>query len=88
MIRTQVQLTEDQMRKLRRAAREQGVSIAEIVRRCLDRGLDEEVAGRKESYSRAGRLVGAYRERDEATDVAVEHDRYLDESLDEEAGSG
>jgi len=88
MIRTQVQLTEDQMRKLRRAAREQGVSIAEIVRRCLDRGLDDEVAGRKDAYARIGRLVGAYRDRVGASDVAVEHDRYLDESLDKELGSG
>ena len=82
MIRTQVQLTEEQMRKLRQAAREQGVSIAEIIRRCLDRGIGDELADRRGRYARAAGLVGAYRDRDEASDVADEHDRYLDETLD------
>lgn len=70
------------MRKLRRAAREQGVSIAEIIRRCLDRGIGDEMANRSGRYARAAGLVGAYRDREEARDVAAEHDRYLDETLD------
>ncbi|MFN2432464.1 MAG: ribbon-helix-helix protein, CopG family [Gemmatimonadota bacterium] len=35
MIRIEIRLTEDQLRKLRRAAREQGMSLAEVVRRCI-----------------------------------------------------
>lgn len=70
------------MRKLRSAAREQGVSIAEIVRRCVDRGLAHEMAGRRERYARAGDLIGLFRDREDASDVADEHDRYLDEAQD------
>ena len=44
MIRTQIQLTEAQARKLRVRAREKGVSLAETIRRFVDRGLEEEKA--------------------------------------------
>lgn len=37
MIRTQVQFTESQMRDLRRMAEKEGVSVAEVVRRSVDR---------------------------------------------------
>ena len=82
MIRTQVQLTEQQRRKLRRAARAQGVSVAEIVRRCIERGIDSEIPDRKDRYGRAAALLGAFRDRQGATDVSVEHDAYLDQAFE------
>lgn len=82
MLRTQVQLTEQQLRKLRRAARAQGVSVAEIVRRCIERGIDNEIPDRKDRYARAAALLGAFRDRQGATDVSVEHDAYLDQAFE------
>jgi hypothetical protein len=79
MIRTQIQLTEDQVRTLKRAAADQGVSMAEIIRRCIDRGLADELAGRDSAYDRARALVGAFEDRRGASDVSAHHDRYLTE---------
>lgn len=81
MIRTQIQLTEVQMRLLRRAAREQGVSLAEIVRRCIERGVADELNDRTALYEQAWRIVGAFRDREEARDVSEKHDAYLDEGF-------
>ena len=39
MIRTQIQLTREQSDRLREIAREQGISLAEAIRRCVDRAL-------------------------------------------------
>jgi hypothetical protein len=80
MIRTQIQLTEEQVRKLKRAAADQGVSMAEIIRRCIDRGVADELAGRDSAYDRARTLVGAFEDRQGASDVSARHDRYLTES--------
>jgi len=80
MIRTQIQLTEEQARRLRLAARERGVSMAEVVRRCIDRGLAAEVPGRAARYARAADLVGAFEDPTEARRVAESHDEYLDDA--------
>jgi hypothetical protein len=39
MVRTQIQLTENQARKIRRVAAEQNISFAEVVRQCIDQAL-------------------------------------------------
>ncbi len=77
MIRTQIQLTEEQARRLKQAARERGVSMAEIVRRCIDRGLAAEVPDRAARYARAVELVGAFEDPTGARRVAEAHDDYL-----------
>jgi hypothetical protein len=82
MIRTQIQLTEAQARKLRQAARRDGVSLAEAIRRLVDRGLADEKHERARLYARAAEAVGRYRDRRGAKDVAVEHDAYLDEAFE------
>lgn len=79
MIRTQIQLTEEQYRRLRRLAGERAVSLAELVRRSVDRFLESEIAEREELYERASRLAGRFPDLEGATDVAENHDRYLDE---------
>ncbi len=81
MIRTQVQLTEEQHRRLRQAARSQGVSVAEIVRRCNEKGIQTEIPDRGEQYARASRIVGKFRDRTDATDVSVNHDNYLEDAF-------
>jgi hypothetical protein len=82
MIRTQIQLTDEQLHKLRRAAREQGVSVAEIVRRCIDRAIDDEIPGRRNDYARAARLVGAFEDHEGARDVSARHDDYLEQGIE------
>jgi hypothetical protein len=77
MIRTQIQLTEEQARLLRQAARERGVSMAEVVRRCIDRGLAAEVPDRATRYARALEVVGSFEDRTGARRVAEAHDEYL-----------
>lgn len=82
MVRTQIQLTELQARRLRQAARREGISLAEAIRRLVDRGLAEEDAGRGRLYARAAEAIGRYRDRRGASDVAAEHDAYLDEAFE------
>ena len=82
MVRTQIQLTEAQARKLRLQARRQGVSLAEAIRRLVDRGLADERDERARLYSRAAEAVGRYRDRKGKQDVASEHDAYLDEAFE------
>ncbi|MBI2777255.1 MAG: ribbon-helix-helix protein, CopG family [Chloroflexi bacterium] len=48
MIRTQVSLTEDQMRRLRLEARRRHVSLAAVIRDALDRVVPDEDAQRLE----------------------------------------
>ncbi len=81
MIRTQVQLTETQHRLLKRAAADRGVSVAELVRRCIDRALEDEAPSRAELYDRATRLAGAFPDLDGATNVAEDHDQYLEDAF-------
>ena len=82
MIRTQIQLTEQQARRLRAEARERGVSLAEMIRRYVERGLAEEIPDRAALYDRAARVVGRFRDRRGARDVSRKHDRYLEDAFE------
>ena len=75
MIRMQVQLTQEQVERLRRLAASQGVSVAAVVRSAIDRLEDENE--RKRKWARAMAVVGKYH--GGGGNVAEEHDRYLDE---------
>lgn len=81
MIRTQIQLTEQQARRLRAQARERGVSLAELIRRYVERGLAEEAPDRTALYDRAARVVGRFRDRRGARDLSRKHDRYLEDAF-------
>ncbi|MGH7322704.1 MAG: CopG family transcriptional regulator [Candidatus Rokuibacteriota bacterium] len=82
MVRTQIQLTEEQYRRLRRWAKEIGVSLSEAVRRCVaDRLTREDGAPSRDERVRAALAVcGKFRDPKNASRVAPEHDRYLDEA--------
>lgn len=82
MIRTQIQLTEEQARRLRKESARRGVSVAELVRTLVDRGLEEDATGREDRYRRAASLVGQFRDRDGARDVSRRHDDYLAEAFE------
>jgi hypothetical protein len=81
VVRTQIQLTERQARQLRAQARERGLSLAEIIRRYVEKGLSEETSDREALYERAARAVGRFTDRDGARDVSSGHDRYLDDAF-------
>ena len=75
MIRTQVSLTEEQMRRLRREARRQHVSLAAIIRYAVDRVVPDEDAQRHE---RIEALLDAAGSAGSGTGtVAREHDEVL-----------
>jgi hypothetical protein len=82
VVRTQIQLTDQQARRLRAQARERGQSLAEIIRRYVEKGLSEEASDRAALYGRAARVVGRFRDRRGARDLSTKHDRYLDEAFE------
>jgi hypothetical protein len=82
MVRTQVQLTESELKALRQLSASTGKSIAELVRN----GVDEYLAGRRLSPAedRVERAIGvAGMFSSGRTDVSVKHDRYLADAFDE-----
>jgi len=79
MVRTQIQLTEDQAARLRTAATRKGISVAELIRQSVDAALSREVAtSRAEAYERAGRASGRFRSG--TADTSVRHDDHLTET--------
>ena len=83
MIRTQIQLTEEQSRRLRDEARRSGESVAELIRQSVDRYLERGAASASSAssvISRRSALEVAGRFRSGKSDIAVKHDDYLDES--------
>jgi len=80
MLRTQIRFTEEQHRLLRAVAQREGVSIAEVVRRCVVRFFHDERQPRKALYDRAAALVGTFEDPQGATDLSEHHDAYLDET--------
>ncbi len=74
MIRTQIQLTDAQLRSVRRAASERGVSVAAVIRQLVDEGLRTDHDAR---WARALAVVGKYRSG--TTTTSVDHDAVLDE---------
>jgi Arc/MetJ-type ribon-helix-helix transcriptional regulator len=75
MIRTQIQLTEEQAAKLKRLAGERDVSMAEVIREAVDRLPDRN--DRAERFARALAVAGTGHDIDGKTDVAERHDEYL-----------
>jgi hypothetical protein len=79
MVRTQIQLSEEQHRRLKAEAYRRGVSIAAVVREALAEKLGSTQAqpapGQAESAWLA--LIGCGH--DTATDVSENHDKYLAE---------
>jgi hypothetical protein len=77
-----VQFTPEQARRLRALARREGVSVAELVRRSVDRVLSEEAIKPTARYEQASRLVGTFHDREGATDLSKEHDEHLRDAFE------
>jgi len=79
MVRTQIQLTPDQHRLLKRWAQQRNISLAEAVRRCVTEHLTTEQAAptRATLVREALTVAGTYRDPKGLTDVARNHDEHL-----------
>jgi len=82
MIRTQIQLTPEQARALRRLAAKKGKPVAELIRLSVDKLLQSEMVidpaiQRKNALAAAGRLSGGPK------DLSTEHDHYLAEAIEQ-----
>jgi len=80
MVKTQVQLPEEDLARLRRLAAEKGVSVSELVRRGVKQVLQSEAGPtREELWERAGKVIGKFRSG--KTDIGRRHDDYLAEDF-------
>ncbi|MCU0482983.1 MAG: ribbon-helix-helix protein, CopG family [Chloroflexi bacterium] len=79
MERTQISLETEQAERLRRLARERGVSMAHLVREAIDRTYGGPLAPptRAQLWERAWSAVGCGH--GDGANVSENHDEYLDE---------
>ena len=82
MVRTIIQLTEDQAKHLRKRAKEQGVSVSALVRRGVDILLRSGISD-EELRRRAKEAVGFVSDK---PDLSTNHDRYLAQAHSEGTG--
>jgi hypothetical protein len=84
MVRTQIQLTEEQHQGLRRLAARLGISMSEAIRRCVAERLARADAEptRQERIREALAVCGKYEDPAGASTVAEDHDRRLAEAIE------
>jgi deoxyribose-phosphate aldolase len=79
MVRTQVQLTEEQSRTLKTLAAERGVSVAELIRQSVDNFIKTSTGvSTAERRRRAIAAIGRYDSG--RSDISDHHDEYLVEA--------
>jgi len=80
MIRTQIQLTDEQYAQLKALTLQNKKSLAELIRLAVDQLLvTQQHPDRAALYQQAETVIGKYAA--QTDDIAVEHDRYLDEAF-------
>jgi len=79
MVRTQIQLSEKQSRAVKERAKQHRMSVAEYVRRALDRSLGEESTPRREELIERA-IAAAGCGHSGLGDISAKHDEYLDEA--------
>jgi metal-responsive CopG/Arc/MetJ family transcriptional regulator len=78
MVRTQIQLTEDQAKTLKQLAEKEDVSVAELIRRSVDNYIKTHTEmSMAEKKRRALSIVGIFNSG--LPDLGVNHDDYLEE---------
>jgi len=86
MIRTQIQLEEAQYHTLKEMAARQHTSVAELIRRAVDRLLETSgIIPQEERRRRALAIIGMFHSG--KSDISVRHDEYLDEAYGEWSSS-
>ena len=79
MVRTQIQLTEEQAEKLRELSAVRRVSVAALVRQAVDQFIVSGNPDRSTLYRQAGSVIGKYKAN--SGDISINHDRYLEEAF-------
>lgn len=77
VIRTQISLSEEQMRRLRVEARRRKLPIAALVREAVDTYIPADDDDRAAKFARAIAVAGTFRS--DTGDIAVRHDEILGE---------
>ena len=80
MIRTQIQITETQMRTLKSLSVIRGVSMAELIRNSIDEfvqnvGIVDDAEQRRRALQASGQFSSGH------SDIAASHDEYLEEAF-------
>jgi len=79
MVRTQIQLTEDQAKELKKIAQSRHLSVAELIRKAVDTVIKSNtVVNAEERHKRAMEIVGKFSSGKH--DVSKKHDLYLTEA--------
>ena len=79
MVRTQIQLTEDQAKALKEIAQSRHLSVAELIRKAVDTVIKSNtVVNAEERHRRAMEIVGKFSSG--KRDVSKKHDLYLTEA--------
>jgi len=79
VVRTQIQLTEEQAQMLRALSLSSRESVAALIRKAVDQFLMTGNPDRSALYRQAGSIVGKYKS--ELPDISVKHDQYLEEAF-------
>ena len=77
MIRTQIQLTEEQAKKLRELSASGRDFVAALIRKAVDQFIVAGNPPRPALYRQAEPVVGKYKS--DSGDISIHHDRYLEE---------
>jgi len=81
MVRTQIQLTEAQVSKIKKAAIDQGTSVAEVIRRAVENMVQSSAKiTTQERARRAMEIAGKFRSG--KRNISGKHDKYLAEAYE------
>jgi len=81
MVRTQIQLTEAQVSKIKKAAMDQGTSVAEVIRRAVENMVQSSAKMTiQERTRRAMEIAGKFRSG--KRNISGKHDKYLAEAYE------
>ena len=79
MIRTQIQLTEEQSRQVKSVARQERVSMAQVIRDAIDAWMEQRTEpSTADRWERSLSVVGKFRSG--LSDLAENHDAHLAEA--------
>ena len=81
MVRTQIQLTEEQARTLKKIASKRHVSIAELIRQGINALLTRPLEGADIEERKQRAIAAAGRFRSGIKDISSKHDKYLTEAF-------
>ena len=79
MVRTQIQLTEEQLEKLKELSHMNRESMASLIRKAVDSFLSTGAKPKSSLYKQAVTLIGKYEAVE--SDISTKHDDYLTEDL-------